>query len=126
MGGERFNFCRENFLGIKTIQTIAGLKRQLLELLSGAGFVRYGLNSRAVEGIGRRTDGTDGVRLALENGVNGSFRRGEGGGGRSLSELAGGGDRMTGDEHYDRMERVRASGDLIMQKAPLLKVTDDG
>ena len=33
-------FARENFLGIKTMQTIAQLKRQLFELLSAAGFVK--------------------------------------------------------------------------------------
>ena len=63
---DRFDFARENFLGIKTLQTIAGLKRQLLELLSASGFVAPGLRSRAVETLGRRADGSDGCRLALE------------------------------------------------------------
>jgi hypothetical protein len=68
----RFDFARENFLGIKTLQTIADLKRQLLELLSASGFVRPGLRSRAVEQLGRRAGGTDGVRLALAQGVQGA------------------------------------------------------
>ncbi|OEU15996.1 P-loop containing nucleoside triphosphate hydrolase protein, partial [Fragilariopsis cylindrus CCMP1102] len=45
MGKSRYDFCRENFLSIKTIQTIAGLKRQFLELLSAAGFVRPNLRN---------------------------------------------------------------------------------
>ena len=65
----KYDFCRENFLGIKTLQTIAGLKRQFLELLSAAGFVRPGLRSRAVEALGRRSGGCDGVALALEGGL---------------------------------------------------------
>lgn len=68
----RYEFAREKFLGIKTLQTIAGLKRQLLELLSASGFVRSGLRSRAVEGVGRRSDsGRDGCCFALEHGVFG-------------------------------------------------------
>jgi hypothetical protein len=80
-GGKRFEFARENFLGIKTLQTIAGLKRQLLELLSDAGFVRRGLRARAVEALGRRIDGTDGVRLALDGGLENGAGSGGGGGG---------------------------------------------
>jgi len=48
------------------LQTIAGLKRQLLELLSANSFVARGMRSRAVESLGRRIDGSDGVRLALQ------------------------------------------------------------
>lgn len=66
MGSARYDYCRENFLSIKTLQTIAGLKRQFLELLSAAGFVRPNLRSRAVEALGRRNGGCDGVALALE------------------------------------------------------------
>ena len=69
MGSSRFDFCRENFISIKTVQTIAGLKRQFLELLSAAGFVRPNLRSRAVESLGRRNGGGDGVALALERGL---------------------------------------------------------
>lgn len=60
-GGEKFSFCRTNFLGIKTLQVIAGLKRQLLELLSANCFVPRGMRARAVEGLGRRVDGSDGA-----------------------------------------------------------------
>ena len=69
LGSGRYEFCRENFLSIKTFQTIAGLKRQFLELLSAAGFVRPNLNRRAVEALGRRHGGCDGVALALARGV---------------------------------------------------------
>lgn len=42
------------------------MKRQLLELLSAAGFVLPGLRSRVVEGLGKREgNGSDGCRLAL-------------------------------------------------------------
>jgi len=64
-GAERFAFARENFLGIRSLQTIAGLKRQLLELLSEAGFVRKGLRAGYVEKLGRQAGGSDGVRVAL-------------------------------------------------------------
>jgi hypothetical protein len=80
-GSRRFDFAREHFLGIKTLQTIAGLKRQLLELLSAAGFVQAGLRARAVEGLGKRVDGTDGVALALAGGLDSSGSSSGGGGG---------------------------------------------
>lgn len=70
-GAGRFDMCRERFLGVKTLITIAGVKRQLLELLSDARFVRPGLRARGVEALGRRVDGSDGVRLALEEGLAG-------------------------------------------------------
>ncbi len=35
---DKWEFCRENFLSGKTLDMIAQLKRQLLELLSGYGF----------------------------------------------------------------------------------------
>jgi HrpA-like RNA helicase len=71
MGKARYDFCKDNFLSIKTLQTIAGLKRQFLELLSAAGFVRPNLRSRAVEALGRRNGGCDGVALALQQGLGG-------------------------------------------------------
>jgi len=64
-GGERFAFAREHFLSIRSLQTIAQLKRQLLELLSEAGFVPRGLRASGVERIGRSAGGSDGVRAAL-------------------------------------------------------------
>jgi HrpA-like RNA helicase len=79
MGKSRYDFCRENFLSIKTIQTISGLKRQFLELLSASGFVRPNLRSRAVEALGRRNGGNDGVALALEKGLGGGGQNGDDG-----------------------------------------------
>jgi len=67
-GERRFGWARANFLGVKTLQMIASLKRQLLELLSEAGFVQRGLHARAVESVGRR-DGSDGCRIAIMEGV---------------------------------------------------------
>eukprot|EP00656_Telonema_subtile_P030709 TRINITY_DN33695_c0_g1_i1.p1 TRINITY_DN33695_c0_g1~~TRINITY_DN33695_c0_g1_i1.p1 ORF type:complete len:686 (+),score=123.78 TRINITY_DN33695_c0_g1_i1:102-2159(+) len=63
-GEEKFRFCREHFLGLRSMQAIAGLKRQLLEILSDAGFVRSGLHARHVERAGMRDD-SDGVRTVL-------------------------------------------------------------
>lgn len=86
-GHAKYDFCRENFLSIKTLQTIAGLKRQFLELLSAAGFVRPGLRSRGVESLGRRNGGCDGVALALEQGLGDNrFDRGHGKGGGRASQ----------------------------------------
>jgi len=73
-GANRFDMCRERFLGVKTMMQIAQVKRQLLELLSAARFVRPGLRARSVESLGRRADGSDGVRLALAEGAPGSVR----------------------------------------------------
>ena len=72
-GQARYEFAREHFLGIKSLQTIGALKRQLLELLSDAGFVPSGLRARAVEAAGRRAGGTDGVEVSIRCGLNGAF-----------------------------------------------------
>jgi hypothetical protein len=55
--GERFHFARERFLGIKTLQGIGTLKRQLLELLSSANLAPRGLKASWVEMLGRKNDG---------------------------------------------------------------------
>ncbi|GMH71901.1 hypothetical protein TL16_g05777 [Triparma laevis f. inornata] len=73
MGSDRYDFCRANFISIKTLQTIAGLKRQLLEHLSSAGFVRGGLRSKSVEMLGKRLDGSDGCRACLQYGLTGAY-----------------------------------------------------
>ena len=65
-GGEaRYAFARERFLGIKTLQSIGSLKRQLLEALSTAGLAPPGLRAGFIEETGRRAGGTDGVRAVL-------------------------------------------------------------
>ena len=64
-GDGRYAFARERFLGVKTLQSMGQHKRQFLEALSDAGFVPRGLRSGMVEGIGRRFDGSDGVRVVL-------------------------------------------------------------
>ena len=63
-GDRKYAFCREHFIGVRSLQAIAGLKRQLLEVLSDNGFVRPGLNARYVEQQGR-IDDSDGVCTAL-------------------------------------------------------------
>ncbi|KAJ1455787.1 P-loop containing nucleoside triphosphate hydrolase protein [Pelagophyceae sp. CCMP2097] len=63
---DRYDFARQRFLSIKTLQAIASLKRQLLEGLSSASFVvQPGLRSSTIERMGRERGGTDGVRAAL-------------------------------------------------------------
>ena len=65
-GEARYSFARERFLGIKTLQAIGSLKRQLLETLSQANLAPPRLRASGVEELGRRHGrGSDGVRLAL-------------------------------------------------------------
>jgi hypothetical protein len=64
-GEARFGFARERFLSIKTLQQVANNKRQLLENLSTLGVVPRGLRANHTEWVGRKNDGTDGVRLVL-------------------------------------------------------------
>jgi len=63
-GDDRMNFCRENFISIKTLQGMSELKRSLLQTLSEHGFVQKGLNARDVLRRGRGLD-SDGVLAAL-------------------------------------------------------------
>ncbi len=72
-GRNKYDFARERFLGIKTLQLIGLLKRQLLEALAQAGLVRNAprtLRVRDVEYLGKSYGDTDGVRAALA-----SYRR---------------------------------------------------
>jgi hypothetical protein len=77
-GAGRFQMARDCFLSVRTLQSIAQLKRQLLELLSEARFVRPGLRARAVEAVGRRERGSDGCRAAIVHGVDGAMERASG------------------------------------------------
>ena len=61
----RFDFARDRFLSIRTLQSIGQLKRQLLEALSQAGMCPSGLRASYVESLGRHAGGCDGVRIAL-------------------------------------------------------------
>lgn len=67
-GESRYEFCRANFLSIKTLQGMSELKRSLLETLSGAGFVQRKLQAKEVSWRGRKHNGSDGVLLALSAG----------------------------------------------------------
>ena len=78
-GNGKYDFARQNFLGIKSLQQIAALKRQFLELLSDAGFAPRGLRARRVEAVGRRDGGSDGVKAALRGGALDDGRRGRDG-----------------------------------------------
>lgn len=64
-GHSRFDFARDRFLSIRTLQSIGQLKRQLLEALSQAGMCASGLRASYVESLGRHAGGGDGVRIAL-------------------------------------------------------------
>ena len=67
LGPRKFDFARDRFLSIKTLQAIGALKRQLLEALHFAGLVAGpGLRARDVEMLGRRHGDSDGVQLALD------------------------------------------------------------
>jgi len=101
-GNGRFNFAREHFLGIKTLQMVAGLKRQLLELLSAAGFAPPNMRARAVESLGRRMDGSDGVALALAGGLSSGGYGGGGGMGFGGGSGGGGGCFRCGGPHLAR------------------------
>ncbi|GFO15860.1 ATP-dependent RNA helicase dhx36 [Plakobranchus ocellatus] len=65
-------YCQENFLSIKTLQMLASLKQQYVELLSDIGFIRSGIRLRDVERAGKH--GSDGVAeiTGLEANVNSS------------------------------------------------------
>mmetsp|Transcript_31138 Transcript_31138/g.101469 ORF Transcript_31138/g.101469 Transcript_31138/m.101469 type:complete len:1282 (-) Transcript_31138:80-3925(-) len=124
-GAAKFQFCRDRFLSIKSLQIISGLKRQLLELLSDAGFVVQGLRARSVETLGRRTNDSDGVRLALAG-------KGAGGGGGGGCHRCGG-PHMARDceaseeEVAERRQRLAADTEALLAPidvqaaAPLLK-----
>ena len=56
MDAGRYEFARDRFLSIRTLQGIASLKRQLLEALSQAGLCASGLRASYVESLGRRAD----------------------------------------------------------------------
>ena len=85
-GRQKYDFARERFLGIKTLQQIALLKRQLLEALAQAGLVRNAprtLRARDIEFMGRNYGDTDGVQACLA-----SYGLGGGAGGPSDAVVA--------------------------------------
>ncbi|XP_070180183.1 putative ATP-dependent RNA helicase DHX57 [Littorina saxatilis] len=57
---EEYEFCQENFLSIKTLQMLASLKQQYVELLSDIGFTKQGLRLRTVQRAARES-WTDGI-----------------------------------------------------------------
>ena len=59
-----YAFAQENFLQVKTLEMLASMKHQFVELLSSIGFVPPGLTSRE---LSRRARGrADGVLQATE------------------------------------------------------------
>ncbi|XP_069118914.1 putative ATP-dependent RNA helicase DHX57 [Argopecten irradians] len=54
-----YNYCRDNFLSQRSLEMLASMKQQFVELLSDIGFLKEGINQRDVERAGPR--GSDGV-----------------------------------------------------------------
>ncbi len=55
-----YGFCQENYLSIKTLQTLVSMKHQFAELLSSIGFIMpSGLTSRRLDKAGK--NGTDSI-----------------------------------------------------------------
>ena len=68
-GHSKYDFARDRFLGIKTLQQIGQLKRELFEALAQAGLLRgelANLRAKDIEYFGRRNGDTDGIRAALQ------------------------------------------------------------
>ncbi|KAI8788572.1 ATP-dependent RNA helicase DHX57 [Biomphalaria glabrata] len=67
---QAYLYCQENFLSIKTLQMLASLKQQYVELLSDIGFIQQDIQLQDVERAAR--GGTDGVAqiTGIEANVN--------------------------------------------------------
>ncbi|XP_059143373.1 putative ATP-dependent RNA helicase DHX57 [Physella acuta] len=57
---QAYQYCQYNFLSYKTLEMLASLKQQYVELLSDIGFIRPGIRLRDVERAAR--GGSDGVQ----------------------------------------------------------------
>ena len=58
-----YAFAQENYLSIKTLQTIVSMKHQFAELLSTIGFITSGISSRRLDKAGKF--GTDGIESLI-------------------------------------------------------------
>lgn len=56
---EGYNFCYDNFLSVKSLQMLASMKQQFVELLSDIGFIKEGITVKDVER--QAVNGSDGV-----------------------------------------------------------------
>ncbi|CAG5133525.1 unnamed protein product, partial [Candidula unifasciata] len=67
---QAYVYCQENFLSVKTLQMLASLKQQYVELLSDIGFIQSGIQQKDLERAAR--GGSDGVANAtgIEANVN--------------------------------------------------------
>jgi len=63
-------FCQENYLGCKTMQTIASVKHQFVELLASIGFIPGNVRARDLERSCRGKGGSDGVGLVTGPAIN--------------------------------------------------------
>ncbi|XP_033733730.1 putative ATP-dependent RNA helicase DHX57 isoform X2 [Pecten maximus] len=54
-----YNYCHDNFLSHRSLEMLASMKRQFVELLSDIGFLKEGISQGDIERTGQR--GSDGV-----------------------------------------------------------------
>ena len=63
-----YAFTQENYLSIKTMQTIVSMKHQFAELLSSIGFITDPISSRRLDKAGK--NGTDGIEILINPELN--------------------------------------------------------
>ena len=68
-GEARFSFARERFLGIKTLQAIGSLKRQLLEAMSHANLAPPNVDRKRIAAL------TSSVSSTVSQGVNSAMSK---------------------------------------------------
>lgn len=64
---DRYPWCRDNFLSMRTLMYMSDTKRSLLQTLSEAGFVKEGIRAKQVERAAYNDD-SDGILLTLARG----------------------------------------------------------
>ena len=70
-----YAFTQENFLSIKTLQTIVSMKHQFAELLSSIGFITDSISSRRLDKAGKF--GTDGIEALINSEMNANNKNGK-------------------------------------------------
>jgi ATP-dependent RNA helicase DHX57 len=127
---DKGDFCRKYFLSYKSMETLAQMKRQFVELLSDAAFVPSGLHARRVEAAGRpnsreRNGGGNGNRNGNGKGGGGKGGGGKGGGGGGGGTDGGGGGDGAGGRrgqgHTDGCAEVLAWANEERDNVALIK-----
>ena len=70
-----YAFTTENFLSIKTMQTIVSMKHQFAELLASIGFIQDEISTRRLERSGK--NGTDGIEAIINPEINVNNKNGK-------------------------------------------------